>query len=38
MRTYKFNLYVSDRNKYLGKQIDIAASVWNHTVALQRRY
>lgn len=38
MRTYKFNLYVSDRNKYLGKQIDTAASVWNHTVALQRRY
>lgn len=38
MRTYKFKLYDSKRNKYLGEQIDIAASVWNHTVALQRRY
>ena len=38
MRTYKFKLYNSDKNRYLSKQIDVAASVWNHTVALQRRY
>ena len=38
MRTYKYKLYNSDKNKYLGEQIDIAASVWNHTVALQRKY
>lgn len=38
MRTYKFKLYNSDKNKYLSRQIDIAAFVWNHTVALQRKY
>lgn len=38
MRTYKFKLYNNDKNKYLDRQIDIAASVWNHTVALQRKY
>ena len=38
MRTYKFKLYNSDKNRYLSKQINVAASVWNHTVALQRRY
>lgn len=38
VRTYKFKLYNSDKNRYLSKQINVAASVWNHTVALQRRY
>ena len=38
MRTYKFKLYASNKNKHLSEQINIAASIWNHTVALQRRY
>ena len=38
LRAYKYKLYHSKRNRKLGQQINIAASVWNHTVALQRRY
>lgn len=38
-KTYKYRLYRCDkRDKYLHQQIDIAGQIWNHAVALQRRY
>jgi putative transposase len=38
MRTFVFKAYSSKRNRKLHKQIDIAASIWNHCIALHRRY
>ena len=38
MRTYGFKLYHAGRNKKLHKQIDIACNVYNHCIALHRRY
>jgi putative transposase len=38
MKTYKFKLYSNHSNRELHKTIDGHASVWNHCVALQRRY
>lgn len=38
MRTYKFKLYRSRKNKHLHKRIDIAGLIWNHSIALCRRY
>ena len=38
MKTYKFKLYSSKRNKKLHRQINIAGSVYNHCIALHRRY
>ncbi len=38
MRTYKFKLYKSKKNRYLHRQIDIAGLIYNHVVALHRRY
>lgn len=38
MRTYKFKLYSSKRNKKLHRQINIAGSIYNHCIALHRRY
>src|SRR5712692_2980102 len=38
-RTYKYRLYRNDkRDKYLHDQINIAGTVWNHALALQKRY
>ncbi|MEM6283700.1 MAG: helix-turn-helix domain-containing protein, partial [Chloroflexota bacterium] len=37
-RTYKYRLYRSDRVKHLVNAIDIAGIVWNHGLALSRRY
>lgn len=37
-RTYKFKLYKSKKNKYLHQQIDIAGLIYNHCIALHRRY
>lgn len=37
-RTYKYRLYRSKRDKHLVRQIELAAEVWNHFVALTRRY
>ncbi|MCD4686562.1 MAG: helix-turn-helix domain-containing protein [Anaerolineae bacterium] len=37
-RTYKYRLYTSKRDKHLIQAIDIAGIIWNHCVALQRRY
>ena len=38
MKTYKFKLYSNHSNHELHKTIEGHASVWNHCVALQRRY
>ena len=38
MKTYKFKLYRSKRNKKLHRQINIAGSIYNHCIALHRRY
>ena len=37
-KTYKFKLYFNHGNRELHKTIDGHAEVWNHCVALQRRY
>lgn len=38
VKTYKFKLYRSKKNKHLHQQIDIAGMIWNHSIALHRRY
>jgi putative transposase len=38
VRTYKFKLYRSKKNRYLQQQIDIAGLIYNHCIALHRRY
>jgi putative transposase len=37
-RTFKYRLYHNRRDKLLHQRIDIAGLIWNHMVALQRRY
>ncbi|RMF51922.1 MAG: transposase [Bacteroidetes bacterium] len=37
-RTFKYRLYTSKKDKHLIEQIEVAASIWNHSVALTRRY
>ncbi|MCX6048190.1 MAG: RNA-guided endonuclease TnpB family protein [Chloroflexi bacterium] len=37
-RTYKFKLYRADQNGHLIQQIDIAGIIYNHCIALHRRY
>ncbi len=38
MRAFVFKAYVSRRNRKLHRQIDVASSVWNHCIALHKRY
>ncbi len=38
VRTYKFKLYRSKKNKRLYRRVDIAGQIWNHSIALHRRY
>ena len=38
IKTYKFKLYQSKKNKHLSDSIDIAASIWNYSIAIHRRY
>ena len=38
MKTYKFKMYSNHGNRELQKTIDSHAQVWNHFVALCRRY
>ena len=38
MKTYKFKLHSNHGNRELQKTIDGHAHVWNHCIALQRRY
>lgn len=37
-RTYQYKLYNSKQNRYLDRAIDVAAEIWNHCIALHRRY
>ncbi len=37
-KTYKYRLYESGNNCHLKQQIDIAGIIWNHALALQKRY
>lgn len=38
MRTYKYKLYRSKKNKHLHDQINISGVIWNHCIALHKRY
>ena len=38
MTGFKFKLYQSKRNRYLVSRIHIAAGIWNHCIALHKRY
>ena len=38
IKTYKVKLYQAKKNKYLNQQIDIAGLIYNHCIALHRRY
>ena len=38
MKTYKYKMYSNHGNRELHKTIDAFAEVWNHCIALQRRY
>lgn len=37
-RTYKYKLYHSKKNQSLYRQINIAGLIYNHCIALHRRY
>lgn len=36
--TYRYKLYDNKQNRHLDRAIDIAAEIWNHCIALHRRY
>ena len=38
MRAYTFKLYRSKRNKHLHRKINVAGMIYNHLIALHRRY
>jgi len=38
MITYKYKLYRSEKTRHLGKMLREACFVWNHALALQKRY
>ncbi|MEZ4730157.1 MAG: transposase [Caldilineaceae bacterium] len=38
MLTYKFKLYHNEKNRILDSRIDIAGIIYNHCIALHRRY
>lgn len=38
IKTYKFKLYKSKKNKHLDDSINIAASIWNYCIAMHRHY
>ncbi|MBQ7220772.1 MAG: transposase [Synergistaceae bacterium] len=38
MKTFRFKLYHSDHNSALMRQINIAGLIYNHCIALQKRY
>ena len=38
MKTYKLKLYQHKRNKYLHYSINASASIYNHCIALHKRY
>lgn len=38
MISYKYNIYHSKKTKYFDKMLRECCFVWNHALALQRRY
>lgn len=38
VKTYKFKLYRSKKNRYLHQQLNISGLIYNHCIALHRRY
>ena len=38
VKTYKFKLYNARRNRKLHRQINIAGAIYNHCIAVHRRY
>ena len=38
MKTFKFKLYQHKRNKHLHRTINAASSIYNHSIALHKRY
>ena len=38
MKTYKFKLYNHKRNRFLKRAIKASASIWNHCIALHKKY
>jgi len=38
VKTHKFKLYQAKKNKYLHQQINIAGLIYNHCIALHRKY
>ena len=38
IKTFEFKLYRSHRGRHLHKQIEIASHVYNHCIALHKRY
>ena len=38
MKTYKFKLHNAKRNRKLHRQINIAGAIYNHCIAVHRRY
>lgn len=38
MITFKYRLYRNDNTKHLDRAVNISGIIWNHCVALQRRY
>jgi len=38
MKAFKFKLYNHKRNKHLKRQINLAAEIYNHCIALHKRY
>ena len=38
MKTYSFKLYNSNKNKHLHQQINLACEIYNHCIALHKRY
>ena len=38
VKTYRYKLYNSKRNRHLDEAINTAASIWNYCIAVHRRY
>ena len=38
MKTFQFKLYNHKRNRHLKRQINLAAEIYNHCIALHQRY
>ena len=38
IKSFKFKLYRSRKNRHLHRQIDLAAEIYNHCIALHKRY